>query len=92
MTRVTDEMVEAAAKAICREEHLLLHGTPVWSREELDTKVASYWPNHVIAARTALEAALAVAPKDEASERKSAFEAAEASAWPELEWPGEKKP
>lgn len=75
MTRVTDEMVEAALRA----QHDHYPGYPFNEMAYRNMRVA-------------LEAALAIAPKDESSERKSAFEAAEASAWPELEWAGEKKP
>lgn len=77
MTCVTDEMVEAALD--------------IWTDKSWRTSggaiTALVYGQRM---RAALEAALAVAPKDEDSERKSAFDAAEASAWQELEWAGER--
>lgn len=79
MTRITDEMVEAALDVWFP---MYPKG---WQREDISK-------NYRICMRTALEAALAVAPKDETSARQVAWNAAEASVWPELELAGEKKP
>lgn len=53
---VTDEMVERAAKALCRQEH------PDRSFDEMLTPSVVLWRRFVGEARTALEAALEVAP------------------------------
>lgn len=79
MTQITYEMIEAALD--------------IWTDRSWRTSGGAFTALvYCQRMRAALEAAVAVAPKDEASARKSAFDAAEASAWPELEWPGEKKP
>lgn len=87
MIRVTDEMAPVSdlrnwAMDLASSED---------PDKQADARKLIWAANEIERLHAALKAALTVAPKDEASERLAAWNAAEASAWPELEWPGEKK-
>lgn len=77
MSKVTDAMVEAARLEIAP------YRCPAVVRG-LCAKGGDCQCRTI--ARRALEASLAVPPKNEAAERLAAWNAAELSAWPELEW------
>lgn len=47
-------MRDRLARAICRQQHILLYGTEVWRPGELDAKVDAHWPKHVPAADAVL--------------------------------------
>lgn len=49
-------MVERVARAICREEHLLVYAFGLWRPGELDRKIEQYWRRHLPTARAAIEA------------------------------------
>jgi len=49
-------ITERMARAICRQEHLLMYGHDVWRKGELERKVNQLWPQHVPAAHATLEA------------------------------------
>lgn len=51
-----NDMIERVARAICVQEHVLAYPGASWRPNELDQKVESYWPRHVSAARSAIEA------------------------------------
>lgn len=50
------EMVERVARAICRAEHIQIHGEYIWRPGELDNKVDAYWPKAINSAHAAIKA------------------------------------
>ena len=48
--------IEAAARAICRAEHIVRYGSYHWRMGELDRRVEQHWEAHIPTSRAALAA------------------------------------